>query len=292
MNYPLLPSFCAYLDILGFKKAIEEAYANKFEQKLLVEIVEALDQSAAELKDVGERFPTMAVKFFTDNVIVGCHQRLHLGTELGFLCVLLAKFQLEMACKGFFIRGGVSIGTLEINDNIVFGNALLEAHRLESNQALNPRIVFDEALKKAVVDELEAKPANVNKEFADASRNTLNALIKCDVDNHFFVNYLWACFEPGFKMGLPPQTWRTLFLNENKIIAHRAQVERKLTEKQAEPGVWAKYFWVANYHNWFCDSVKKPNHKIEESLLRSKPTELLKSEAETFRAVSSAVEKN
>jgi hypothetical protein len=287
MNYPLLPSFCAYLDILGFKKAIEEAYANKVEQKLLVEIVEALDQSAAELKDVGERFPTMAVKFFTDNVIVGCRQRLHLGTELGFLCVLLAKFQLEMACKGFFIRGGISIGTLAINDNIVFGNALLEAHRLESTQARNPRVVFDVALKSAVTGAIETKPVNANKDFVDASNNTLNALIKCDVDNHFFVNYLWACFEPGFKLGLPPQDWRTLFLNENIIAAHRSQVECKLKEKQSEPDIWAKYFWVANYHNWFCDSVEKSNHKIEESLLRPKLTGLLKSEAETFRAASS-----
>src|ERR1035441_4134683 len=116
MNYPLLPSFCAYLDILGFKKAIEEAYTKKGEQKLLSEIVEAFDQSAAAIKDMAKDSPTMAVKFFTDNVIVGCRQRVHLGTELGLLCVLLARFQLEMACKGFFIRGGISLGTLAIND--------------------------------------------------------------------------------------------------------------------------------------------------------------------------------
>jgi hypothetical protein len=182
-----------------------------------------------------------------------------------------------MACKGFFIRGGISIGTLAINDNIVFGNALLEAHRLESTEARNPRIVFDVALKRAITGAIETKPVNANKDFVDASNNTLNALIKCDVDNHFFVNYLWACFEPGFKLGFPPQDWRSIFLNENKIIAHRSQVERKLKEKQSEPEVWAKYFWVANYHNWFCDSAEMPSHKIDEILLHPIPAGILHS---------------
>ena len=135
----LLPSFCAYLDLLGFSDAIKEAYAQKREKHLLVEISEAFDKSAARLNEDHERGESsgpVTVKFFTDNVVVS-YRRFHFfENELWYLCWLLADYQFAMARKGFFMRGGISTGTLANNDRIVFGDALLKAHELENNAAL------------------------------------------------------------------------------------------------------------------------------------------------------------
>ena len=49
-----------------------------------------------------------------------------------------------MALEGLFVRGGVSVGEFYINEDIVFGPALLDAHNTESNLACYPRIVLDD----------------------------------------------------------------------------------------------------------------------------------------------------
>ena len=71
MNEPLQPALCAYLDILGFTEAIERAYSERKEAKLLAEIYKALDAAAERINSAGERLPMVSVKFFTDNVVVG-----------------------------------------------------------------------------------------------------------------------------------------------------------------------------------------------------------------------------
>lgn len=265
MDYPLLPSLCAYLDILGFSKTIEEAYAQQREQQLLADVSEALKKSAAQLKEFVGRSPTMTVKFFTDNVVIGLQQTAWREMELLNLCWFLADYQLEMACKGFFIRGGISIGTLFSNDSIVFGNSLLKAYKLENTKAVYPRIIIDPTFNESVKEALASK--------ADWFRNTLSFQLKRDVDDYLFVNYLHKTFETR----RDSQHGFAYYPNEDKILTHRKQVERRLQETQPKPEVWSKYFWVANYHNGFCDDIGKAQCKIDESLLRPRPFNLKES---------------
>jgi hypothetical protein len=263
MDYPLLPSFCAYLDILGFSLAIEEAYAQKREQQLLAEISEALNKSTVELKEFRGRSPAMTVKFFTDNIVIGLQQTCWDEMELLNLCWFVANYQMEMACKGFFIRGGISVGTLFSNDSIVFGNALLKAYKLENTKACYPRIIIDPILKESVEKQLATK--------IDWFRNTVNFQLMRDVDDCLFVNYLHKTFETHRRRDFQPGF--AYYPNEDKIMIHRRQVERRLKEVRSKPEIWSKYFWVANYHNGFCDRLGKPHCKIDESFLSPKGSE-------------------
>ena len=61
----------------------------------------------------------------------------------------IALLQLGLAHEGFFVRGGVAVGALYIDDDMVFGPGLLDAHDAEQN-AKTPRVVLHESAVKLV----------------------------------------------------------------------------------------------------------------------------------------------
>jgi len=254
----LKPSLCASLDVLGFQDELKRAYNEKRERKLLHEIEETLKSAADELEDMHARNPQIltTLRFFTDNLVIG-YEYWSSGAkvELDHLCALLAHFQMSMACRGLFVRGGISIGTLASDERMVFGDCLVKAHELEAKSARNPRVILDRCFS--------------NKDGTDFIQSA-SRLMK-DVDGFFFVNYLSALIELKYS---PPKVGPCL--NEDLLKVHKDQVERFLEEKRHDLNVWSKYFWTANYHDAFCDQVQRMQYKINESLLRAQPVGLIK----------------
>ena len=260
MNASLLPSFCAFLDIFGFREVIARAYSENREAKLLAEVADALSASTGRMKSLKAKFPTFDVKLFTDNIVIG--YRHLVNPNLWHLCEVLSDYQLAMACKGFFIRGGVSTGTLAIDEDVVFGDALIKSHHLESVDAKNPRIILDPALKDKIAQSISSASAS--------AMDTWKAHFMCDVDGFWFVNYLSASYEPRSD----PKYRRVFYPSEAKLASHRTQVELQLERTRNEPEKWSKYFWVANYHNSFCEPFGMKQLIIAESLLRPRPITL------------------
>jgi hypothetical protein len=118
------------------------------------------------------------LKFFTDNLVIG-YEYWSVNPALDHLCSLVANFQLSMACRGLFIRGGISIGTLASDERIVFGDCLVKAHEIENKIARNPRVVLD--------------PCFSSKGDADFIQSA--SRLMRDVDGFFFVNYLSELIE-------------------------------------------------------------------------------------------------
>src|ERR1039458_55650 len=155
-----------------------------------------------------------------------------------------------------------SIGTMEVNDTIVFGDALVKAHQIENTKARTPRVILDPNLKLTLDQYISTKPFHSNQ---------WNGLLMSDVDGHYFVNYLLAIYEPDiFALG-----GRVMRPNEEKLAEHRQQIEKHLRETVADPHIWSKYFWSANYHDSFCMSINMKQHKIDASLIRPGPKNLV-----------------
>ena len=246
------------MDVLGFQDEIKRAYNEKREVKLLHEIEETLKSAADDLEDMGARNPQIltTLKFFTDNLVVGYHYITpNYKSQLSHLCELLADFQLNMACRGLFIRGGISVGTLASDERMVFGDRLVKAHELEVKSARNPRVILD--------------PCFSNQNGVDLEMSAFRLMR--DVDGYLFVNYLSALIQPKYA---PPRL--DLCLDEDRLKNHKDKVERLLEEKRHDPNVWSKYFWTANYHDAFCDQAQRKQYKINESLLRAQPVGLVK----------------
>jgi hypothetical protein len=84
----------------------------------------------------------VSVSTFSDNVVIS----LKPGKIVASLLLALATMVLATASRGFYIRGGVAVGDIIHDDEIVFGPGLNRAYELESKLAKFPRVVVDQAV--------------------------------------------------------------------------------------------------------------------------------------------------
>jgi hypothetical protein len=246
--------YCAFIDILGFKQLINDCRnPNKeFDQIKLNDLLQKIERAQKKvLVQIKEQSKNSNLKFkvFSDNILLAWPiNTLDDGeSEFGFLILLLLKYQLDMALKGFFVRGGFSRGQLFINDDMIFGPALLEAYRLESEVSLYPRIVFSDSVKKDIKIHLKA--------YATKQDAPQDYHIYCDSDNLYFINYLYQYFE-NFKHAEV----------QEMLLKHKENIIQNLTTYKNNPKVLAKYNWLAMYHNFFCE-IYNLEDRLDRSIL-------------------------
>jgi hypothetical protein len=140
----------------------------------------------------------------------------------------------------------------------VFGDALIVAHRIESEVARDPRIVLSPTLDPYIGTHLLY--------YGDPKESPHNQLLLKDADGQLFVNYLGITFDDD-----PEEP------DLAAIEAHRERVMAMLDKHKASPTIWGKYAWVANYHNFICQELGGPfrQYAIKQSLLRLTPKRLL-----------------
>lgn len=267
-NVPLLrKSFCVYLDILGFSKQIKDASNSGMEDKLFAQLHSIFETANKEFSfENDEPKPNMwKYKFFTDNLVLGLPHNpyIHSEAEYGALLFPLLRYQLFLTLNGLFLRGALTAGSLHVGTDIVFGQSLLDAYELENTKALNPRIILSEEMSALVKN-------HASKFYASPIESPQNADFFIDADGQVFLNYLGAAVD---------DTHGSYTINWDLIHQHKYQVENHLKEFSSHPTIWAKYNWVANYHNFFCGEVENlagyekelkissPNHKNNPSRL-------------------------
>jgi hypothetical protein len=255
-------SYCAFLDVLGFSERISQSFKSGKGDDLLQEFHALLKKQIASIeKDTNESL--LYFKSLTDNIILA-HPRFSedLESEFGFILWSISEYQFAMAQRGFFIRGGLSIGPLFVDSNSVYGPALLEAHHLESKVAVNPIVVLSDDTMELVLRHI--------RYYGEKERSPQNRSVLVNSDGRFFINYLSECYlEDGYEE-----------INWNALRVHKERVEAALTEYSAAPTIFAKFSWLSAYHNHFCDSVKTypgydPNLKISSNLSTVKFKEIV-----------------
>ena len=230
-------SYCAFLDVLGFSDRIRASYKNKTANKLLRQFHAIFDRQIKRLKsDSDESF--LYFKSFSDNVLIA-HPRFSddMESEFAFTLWPISKYQFEMALQGFFIRGGLSVGQLFMDDNSVYGEALIDAYELESKIAVNPIIILCKETMKLV---------DLHLSFYHGEEPPHVRRVLVNSDGRYFINYLSECIietDEGEEIDL------------KSLKKHKGQIEHALAQYAAEPAVFAKFSWLAAYHNYFCDSV-------------------------------------
>ncbi len=230
-------SYCAFLDVLGFSQRTSDSYKNGIEDSLLMDFHQILTESIMELEDAtGESM--LYFKSFTDNVVLA-HPRASsdMEFEFGFIIEAIQEYQFKMALKGFFIRGGLSVDKLFMDQNSVYGAALLEAYRLESKVAVNPIVVLCDNTMKLVNKHLEYYSRNSAPQLRDVLKGP---------DGRYFINYLTECVIEGDE---------SEFIDMDSLILHKQQIEKALQEYSSIPTVFSKFSWLAAYHNYFCGMI-------------------------------------
>jgi hypothetical protein len=253
----LRPSVAAFLDILGYRDYIGKAFHEGKGQKELVRLRTALDVAYQYLKDplFGQNFDgkmAFQVRSFTDNLIIGYP----IPERVGALHILLAVvgyigyLQAELARQGYFARGAISVGELYVDDDIVFGPAMMEAYRAEQTVAVYPRVILCDS---AEVPYRENGPDQAAPELL------------VDSDRRVFIDYL----DSTVMIAYPDDRPFTEFLE-----GHKTAVIAKLEEFRRNPYIRAKYEWAAIYHNAFCNAhpdLFGNDEKISSALLAPIP---------------------
>ncbi len=243
----LVPSCVCYVDILGFSQLSREAIVAKRGNEFLQRVRIALNSGYARMRESAgwlsseRRFST---KVFTDNVVVGYPiQDLPLSYgegELGSIFDVFSEFQLGLAMEGFLVRGGVSIGMHYMDDDIVFGDALLEA--VEQDKAGGaPKITLSKSAVEAVRHHIGF--------YSEPNESPQSQVLLQDADGSIFIDYLQNAF-----MAFPDGG-----VSFDAFEKHKATLESGLKLYSGAPGIWSKYEWAARYHNSVIDNFLTRN---------------------------------
>jgi len=250
------PSIVAYLDVLGFKQQVRASHDAGASDALLQRFASVIREWYTSLRGQPADEPGWELKAFTDNVVLGHPIRWDDGeAELTAVLSDVALLQIGLAQEGFFVRGGIAAGDLYVDEDIVFGTGLLDA--VEAEQRANtPRVVLAESAVQLVKKHLEC--------YASVATSPQNRQLLFDEDDQLVVNYLDCSW--------PDRTEPPLF---DWLAKHRDVLVDRLAQYRAEPHVWAKYAWVARYHNYFCNSIPDGMpHRVDVSLPTLEPRQL------------------
>lgn len=237
-------SYCAFLDVLGFSGRLRTSYKDGSADTLLESFHQILAKSIAQLKENTDD-SMLYFKSFTDNVVLA-HPRFSddMESEFGFIMWAINEYQFQMALKGFFIRGGLAVDQLFIDENSVYGAALLEAYGLESTVAVNPVVVLCDNTMKLVDKHVGYYFGEIAPQLRDVLKGP---------DGRYFLNYLTECIIEGDDFES---------LDAKSLRLHKKQIESALKTYAAVPSVFSKFAWLAAYHNYFCDTVSRyPEYK-------------------------------
>lgn len=170
-----------FMDILGFKNIV----GNANEKDKLFKVMNYLkwlsrDNYKGPLSeyDIGKELTV-----FSDSIVISYDVNSLKGSVF-YILLDIIHIQLDLAFKGVIVRGGVSIGDLYHEKEIIFGPAMIKAYQLESLKAKYPRIIVDKDVIKYAY--LHPSPQNTSKQEKEY---VLNLLAK-DKDGYFFTDFL------------------------------------------------------------------------------------------------------
>lgn len=258
-------SVFVFMDILGYSDLMLQSQKAGTQQAVLRDLHSALSASRrgledlnmpAELREFSEK-DFFALKAFTDNIVIGWPVHSDAETEFGSAFMRLAIFQFEMAIRGYFVRGAISVAPAYVDEVAVFGDALTQAYVGESKLARDPRIILTESA-------VAAAKQHLTYYFPPSRAPHVRDILK-DADGQWFLNYLDSVLIAEDEHG-PFYT---------EFLQHKSAVEAKLAEHSANPPIWAKYAWVASYHNYFCDihsNYFDEEHRVNVDLFKKVPS--------------------
>jgi nitroreductase len=213
-------SLVSYFDILGFRSAIDSFSPPEIESVLIR--MASLSYHDTRLRVVTRRglstFSDHVVRTVTLEGLDELQQAEVVEVELSEIRLV----QANLAAMGRFLRGGITRGPVYIDDEFVFGPALVEAYDLENEVAKYPRIVLHNKLK----------PGLFNDEHLALQTN----------DGILMLNYLAAGDDVGERVG---------------FVKLHAQIVMDALATATRPGVSEKLRWLVAFHNEVASKISE-----------------------------------
>ncbi|HEJ9150596.1 hypothetical protein NMF47_09660 [Serratia nevei] len=162
--------FVAFIDILGFSSMVSHDCERASSEKKFLTKLNAIHN---ETKSLSDTIPGIDVKQFSDSIVLSTPYSKDTVLFQEFVEVV-CKYQYHLLMKGILCRGGISYGKHFSNKDFIFSNGLIDAYRIESTIARNPRIIVSNEL-------IELFPLIVE-----------HHMLAREHDGYYFLNYLLA----------------------------------------------------------------------------------------------------
>lgn len=225
--------YIAFLDLLGFKKMVEQSAVN---QGILNNIYGALSY-IGDIRHDNYYGPLSMVELgkqvtaFSDSIVISYSTSMpgggfHVLMDLVFICNDLLRI-------GIPVRGGVTVGQLIHDEQKCFGPAMIDAYTMESNDAIYPRIIIN----PNVIEQDLSNPGQANTIEYEAEY--LEGIIKKDPrDKQFFLDYMkqWTEFDD-------------LYIYNDYISRTRNFIIDCLIKYSTDERLYSKYEWLKWYYN-------------------------------------------
>ncbi|QBG92172.1 hypothetical protein [Xanthomonas oryzae] len=209
--------YVAFIDMLGFSELVRQSASDA---SRLDEISEAIDR----LKNTACHNPSTGLlcTYFSDCIVISSNR-----TSAGLRDILhsIRAVAENLLVVDILIRGGLTVGSLHHDEQMMFGPAMICAYNMESNEACHPMVLVCGTVRT------DAEAAGLSRE-----------LIWDDEDpERHYVHYLisYSTYDPTPRAG-------TLILDSQANLV-RHFIARRL---QAPPGrVREKAEWMERYWN-------------------------------------------
>lgn len=260
--FPYENKLVAFVDLLGFKKAIFESESDTNIKKSVDKAIYSYlqlktlnDLHTQLVKEKGINKGLYDIAFFSDCFVISCKKQsdkqknLYIDFFKG-----LVNISFKLLSIGFLIRGGVTYGLLYHQDNMIYGPAMNRAYLLESQQAKYPRILVDGyALQEISKDE--------------HSREIMQYISPDKTDGMMFIDYLSQ--EEYFEENDNYWNCNNERLTYGQLFSQaKDQIEMSIETFKEQNKVLDKFNWFKDYHN---NTVLK-----SESLKNNKDKYLIK----------------
>lgn len=233
MNEMYQNRYVAFLDVLGFKNMVQQS---EYDGQMLNRINMALNYTSNVQRESYEGIMSMTdigkqVSVFSDSVVISYEMTkpgsaFYVLMDLIFICN-------DLLGMGVPVRGGVTVGSLIHESNKCFGPAMVDAYKMESEQAIYPRILVN---PKVIQCGIEFKGRANTEEY---ERGYLEALIsQDDIDNAIYLDFLSQHSEFD-----DPE------LYYNYIIYVRNFIITSINAYSNDSRIIKKYEWLRNYYN-------------------------------------------
>ena len=205
-----------------------------------------------QIENYGQNMPMAdlgkQVSVFSDSIVIS-YDVIRPGS--GFLVLLdLVYICNDLLGVGMPVRGGVTVGPLIHDNNKCFGPAMVKAYRLESRDAVYPRILVD---SEVIEYDLLYKGMNNTQEF---EKEFIESLIKQDSDGEIFLDFLSQYNEFN-----DYKTYDAYMVNVRNFIIGALYNSKSNSNKR----IFDKYIWLKNYYN---STVSKVYEEYEKFLIK------------------------
>ena len=149
---------------------------------------------------------------------------------------MVSYLQLLGLKYSFLIRGGITTGNLYINNDFVYGEALLESYKLESQNAIFPRIIISDKVINEYIQ-----------------NNNIRSYLKKDFDG--------ACYVDSFS------TYFDLLNDYKDNIKNEINYIQEFLSSQIPQNddykITQKKYWIINKFNEFCQNNNFEQYVID-----------------------------